>query len=81
MSIGCPKCGVEVAQPAGTRVEIPAVPCFKIQTRAWDKFNFYSGFNRSFTIPRSARDRNRCRSGETDNPLEPVYRKDCGTEL
>ncbi len=81
MSTSCPKCGVEVSSPPEREWRFQRYHVSRFRCERGDKFNFYSGVDRSFTIPRSARDFNRCRSCETDNPREAVYCKNCGTKL
>ena len=81
MTISCPKCGVEVSSPPERERRFQRYHVSRFRPERGDKFNFYSGVNRSFTIPRSARNPNRCRSCETGNAPEAVYCKDCGTKL
>jgi len=81
MSISCPKCGVEVSSPPEREWRFQQYQVSRFKCERGDKFNLYAGANKTFTIPRPIDDRNICKSCSTDNPVEAVYCKNCGTKL
>jgi len=81
MSISCPKCGLEVSSPPEREWRFQQYQVSRFRCVRGDKFNLYSGANRTFTIPRPATDLKRCGACTTDNPREAIYCKDCGARL
>jgi ribosomal protein L40E len=81
MSISCPKCGLEVSSPPEREWRFQQYRVSRFRCERGDKFNLYSGTTRTFTIPRSATDKNQCRACKTGNPSEAIFCKNCGIKL
>ncbi len=69
MSISCPKCGLEVSSPPEREWRFQQYQVSRFRCVRGDKFNLYSGANRTFTIPRPATDLKRCGACTTDIEL------------
>jgi len=81
MSISCPKCGLEVSSAPEREWRFQQYRVSRFRCSRGDKFNLYSGGSKTFTIPRAASNGNRCRACRTDNPVEAIFCKNCGTKL
>ncbi len=81
MSINCPKCGLEVSSPPEREWTFQQYRVSRFRCEKGDKFNFYAGASKTFTIPRATTNENHCRACRTDNPAEAIFCKNCGTKL